>query len=84
MNKFKEYTLPMVAFVLILLTVWANWVTREEHHAFFHDVRHFMSKGGRNTADDGYNLCVNINQLIESAGTGQKPLDCAARYKTGE
>ena len=77
--------LILVIFAAILgLIIYNDLRLEEDHHAFFKDVREFMMKGNRNTAEDGYDLCIRTNILEEHAGI--EPTDCEKKYgiKKGE
>jgi len=53
----------------------------EEHRAFFSEMRSFMGKGGRNTAEEGYLLCLRIQHLEGEHHAKSHPRTCADIYR---
>lgn len=73
----KQYIFPISAAVVIVAMVMNERQTDSEHHAFFKDVREFISAGGRNTAEDGYTLCEALNEVILETETNTQTIDCS-------
>lgn len=59
----KYHLIYFMFFVVTASIVWNELRKTSSHEHFFHKVETFMEAGGRNTAQHGYELCVEINHL---------------------
>jgi len=86
MKSAQTMLLLMAAILAVsLYSLWNEETTdsNEQHHhdAFFKDVRKFMSKGGRNTAEHGIEECMRLNELSMLLGHELLRKDCKEFYK---
>lgn len=81
----KDLGIIILILAVLTLSIYNALTDQSEstdHHEFFNDMRqfkHFMSKGKRNTADMGLELCHRLNNL--EAREGIELTDCDEIYK---
>ena len=76
-----RYIMTVLIVMILTLVAWNAFQDdseMHEHHEFFDDVRAFMSRGGRNNEQQGYNLCKRTNALERQAGKPEQ--DCETIY----
>ena len=74
----KEYVALLVAIIVIASFVHTSITITREQEKFFQEVKEFMKKGGRNTADMGYNLCKLQNEIRVTHNMPR--IDCRSIY----
>lgn len=80
-SLFREWLVYIIIAIVLSVSIWNNYRSDLEHHAFFDDVRGFISVGPRNTAMDGYILCERINRLVaQSTECHLEQMDCKQHY----
>jgi hypothetical protein len=81
----REWLIYLVAATVLASAVF-NWWQANYHSAhpadayMVEEMRIFIDHGDRNTAMDGYNLCVRIMRLEIINFPEEKPVDCKAIY----
>lgn len=84
----KELWIILLILVVLTLSVYNALTDQSEstdHHEFFSDMRQFkqfMSKGSRNTAEMGLELCHRLNKL--EAREKIELTDCNKIYDVGK
>lgn len=81
----QKSTLILVS-LFAFMTAW-SYTEIEEYFSrdrFKQEVVQFMSKGNRNTADQGYDLCVRIEHLERQHHMPSSAPDCDLIYHRGE
>ena len=72
-------TIAVIILAMAIYNAFDDSHEMDEHRSFFIEVRDFMERGGRNTAEMGYRTCVIQN--IHSEHIGDIPLrDCCMEY----
>ena len=76
---------PLVSYitaatVLTAVIVAHDWQAQQEDVAFYAEMREFMNEGGRNTAEEGYELCLRIAHLEKEHHRDQHERTCAEIY----
>jgi len=66
----KHVTIAILAFVVVIISIWNELNKAHEHDEFFNEVKpvmqdmtKFMNRGDRNTAKNGYELCIEVEIL---------------------
>lgn len=78
----KNFIILLIVSLILILSVhnaWEDTNQTHSHDAFFNDVHEFMSRGGRNTAAMGKELCERVNVLESNYGLTET--DCKEVYK---
>lgn len=81
----KHNLILLVAFLILGLSVF-NIIEDDnemhDHASFFEEVRQFMDRGDRNTAQMGYRTCLTQNQHSQHLGIPLR--DCCEEYFDGD
>lgn len=82
-DKRREYLLYLITFI-VLGSALTNFFQNSRHATadpeFYEDVKRFIMTGPRNTAKDGYNLCVRLSHLEAEHHNSTVTVDCRAIY----
>lgn len=78
MKPFDYVKLAML-FTIFGAIIWIQLHNTHDHEDFFYDVRGFIEKGGRNTAQQGKALCERLNVL--ETMNGIEPTYCEGIYR---
>ena len=71
-------TIAVIILAMAIYNAFDDQHEMDEHRSFFIEVREFMERGGRNTAEMGYRTCMIQN--IHSEHIGIPLRDCCAEY----
>jgi len=84
----KSTIIMVTVFIILSLAVYNAWRDKTEMHTheeffeqmleFKRQVNAFKNKGRRNTADQGFALCLRLNEL--EIAQGKEPKNCEAIY----
>ena len=91
----REYILYIVAAIVIVSFVTSEYIDENKEQAFFNDMRvshkedrkafeDFASKGSRNTAQQGYGLCLRIQHLEREHHKIKYESTCEEIYKVSK
>jgi len=84
-DKRREYLLYLITFIVLTSAV-ANFLQNDHNGSahidpeFYNDMREFVKEGPRNTAKDGYTLCLRVAHLEAEHHNSDNPIDCYAAY----
>lgn len=81
----KDATIITIIALTLIFAAFNAYQDKEEmheHQGFFDEVRQFINRGDRNTAEQGYNLCLRLNKLEKSHNI--VPSDCDFIYKRNQ
>lgn len=76
--RYFDYIKLALLFLIFGSIIWIQVANNYDHSHFFDDVRGFIDKGDRNTAEQGHALCVRLNAIEQEHGL--EPVDCDEEY----
>ena len=74
----KLWAVLILAVSVLAVAVVGSYRNYDQRESFASEVKGFMQKGGRNTALQGYNMCLRVN--VHDVAFGLPPTDCCRTY----
>jgi len=76
----REWAIYIIVALILVSFVTNEYIDAVTEHEFYADMRDFMDTGGRNTAIQGYALCLRIEHLEREHHQSSHPSTCSELY----